>query len=254
MTPTPRGGDRRGWFRRRRPAPAVGITAAERKAQRMREEHRAQATPASDRLGAFRRRGDRRTDPPGSIRHSGGLLVLVATVAACGSGQVERSGAPQTGYITGTGAVETIQPIDRRLAPNLTRTTLDGSTYTLAGDLGQIVVINVWGSWCAPCRKEAPALRRLSEELAPRGVQFIGINTRDTAAGAMTFVKEFGISYPSVIDTDGRLLLAFRSNLPPAAIPSTLIIDREGRTAARVIGGISELSLRDLIRQIADET
>lgn len=142
---------------------------------------------------------------------------------------------------------------DREPAPAFSGPTLDGEQFDLAEQAGDVVVLNVWGSWCAPCRAEAPALAAVAEQTADDGVVFIGVNTRDTTTAAQAFEDEFAVPYPSVVDTDGRLLLAFRDTLPPAAIPSTLIVDRDGDMAARVLGEITETSLRDLVTDIAAE-
>ena len=88
------------------------------------------------------------------------------------------------------------------------------------------------------------------QEYAGRGVQFVGLDTRDTLAAARAFVETYGITYPNVIDTDGRLQLLFADTLPPQAIPSTLVIDQQGRVAARALGRISAASLRGLIEPL----
>jgi thiol-disulfide isomerase/thioredoxin len=181
------------------------------------------------------------------------IAVAAFLLTGCGDGQVQRTdSANETRYISGSG-ITTIAPEDRTAAPSFSGPTLDGRSFDLAAQKGKVVVLNVWGSWCPPCRKEAPALQSASEALAPDGVQFVGINTRDTPQGAQGYVAEFGITYPSVVDTDGQRLLAFRETLPPTAIPSTLIIDREGRLAARILGPITEISLRDIVTQVANE-
>lgn len=183
-------------------------------------------------------------------------VLLVAALGlglvGCGSdGRVEP--AAEAGFVQGGGVVTVIDPDDREPAPAFAGSTLDGATVDLADQRGDVVVMNVWGSWCAPCRAEAPALAAVAEETDDDGVVFLGVNTRDTKTAATAFEDEFGIEYPSVVDSDGRLLLAFRDTLPPAAIPSTLVVDREGRMAARVIGPISESSLLSLVTEVAEE-
>lgn len=177
-------------------------------------------------------------------------------VAGCSDGQVQRSDdAAQIGYIQGS-SVTTISPADREPAPEFGGPILgeDGSEFDLAEAKGEIVVLNVWGSWCPPCRKEAPALQAVHEELADEGVRFVGVNTRDpNTTDAVHFEEEFGITYPSVVDTDGRRLLAFRDTLPPNAIPTTLVIDRDGNLAARVLGEVTDTTLRELIGDVLAE-
>ncbi len=179
-------------------------------------------------------------------------VAIALSLSACGSdGRVEQ--ASQAGFVQGGGVVTIVEPGDREPAPAFSGPTLDGGSFDLADERGNVVVLNVWGSWCAPCRAEAPALASVAEQTADDGVVFIGVNTRDTETAALAFEDEFDVPYPSVVDTDGRRLLAFRGTLPPAAIPSTLVVDRDGGMAARVLGEISETSLLDLVTEVAGE-
>lgn len=181
------------------------------------------------------------------------LLLMAMVLTGCGGdGRVEP--AAQAGFVSGGGVVTLIEPQNREAAPPFFGPTLDGGEFDLSAQSGNVVVLNVWGSWCAPCRAEAPGFVAVSEQTAEDGVVFVGVNTRDTPTAAQAFEDEFGISYPSVVDPDGRLLLAFRDTLPPAAIPSTLVVDREGRMAARVVGPITETSLADLVTDVAEES
>ena len=178
------------------------------------------------------------------------LLVLAATVlalTACGGAEATDSGA---GFVGGDGSIVLIDPSDRVPAPELTGKTLNGDTYSLADDLGDVVVMNVWASWCAPCRAEAPELEEIWTDVQKDGVQFIGLNTRDSELAAQRFVETMGLTFPSVQDTDGRLQLLFADSLPPQAIPSTLVIDREGRVAARMLGKVSAATLRGVIDEV----
>jgi thiol-disulfide isomerase/thioredoxin len=180
-------------------------------------------------------------------------LVLAggALVGCSGDGRVEP--ADSAGFVQGSGVVTVVPPDDRDPAPDFVGPLLDGGTFDLAEARGDVVVLNVWGSWCAPCRAEAPDLVAVAKATQDDGVQFVGVNTRDTTTAAQAFEKEFDVPYGSVVDGDGRLLLAFRDTLPPAAIPSTLVIDREGRMAARVVGPITQTSLADLVDEVAQE-
>ncbi len=143
-----------------------------------------------------------------------------------------------------------IDPDDRVAGPALTGSTLNGADFALADYRGDIVVLNVWASWCAPCRAEAPELQEVWEEVETEGVQFIGLNTRDSNTAARGFVETMGLTFPSVEDTDGRLQLLFADSLPPQAIPSTLVIDREGQVAARALGKVSASTLRGMIEEV----
>ena len=196
------------------------------------------------------------------IRRAALAAVVVPAVvgtglvlAGCSDGQVGRSDdTGQSGYIDGPGTVGTYAPADRKPAPEFSGTLLGGGEFDLASALGDVVVLNVWGSWCPPCRTEAPGLQAVSEALADDGVRFVGVNVRDFDQQApLAFEDEFGITYPSVYDPKGDALLAFRKTVPPNAIPSTLVIDRQGRIAAKVIGPIGETSLTDLVTEIASE-
>lgn len=173
--------------------------------------------------------------------------LLLAGCSGTGSGSGDRASGDDTRIVTGSGTVTTIPPAERKDAPDLTGETLDGKQVSLADYEGKVVVLNVWGSWCAPCRKEAPHLAAAARSLAPKGVAFLGINTRDgTVEPAQAFQRTYDLPYPSVFDPDGDLLLGFRESLPPSAIPSTLVIDKEGRVAARVLGTVTQNTLEQL--------
>ena len=187
------------------------------------------------------------------VRIQMAALTAVALLALTGCSSGSSSEATGTSFVAGDGSIVILDPTERVAAPDLVGTTLDGQQLSSAGLAGDVLVVNVWASWCAPCRSEAPSLERLSKEFADQGVSFIGLNTRDSDTSARSFVERFGISYPNVVDRDGVLQLGFRDSLPPRAIPSTLVIDRSGRVAARVLGAVSESSLRGVIEAVADE-
>ncbi len=183
-----------------------------------------------------------------------GALVLAGCSAATGAGTPVDQ--PDQNYVSGSGAITEVAPADRGDPIELSGQTLDGDTLDLAGLRGQVVVVNVWGSWCPPCRKEAPVLKAVSDDLAPTkdsDVAFVGIDTRDSDAAASAFVDNVGLSYPNVVDPDGVLLLAFHGDINPQAIPSTLVLDRQGRVAARVVGEVTEGTLRAIIAPVVAE-
>ena len=182
-----------------------------------------------------------------------GVLLLVLTgCTTTGADEGTRSGG-QEGYVGVQRNLTQIAPADRTELPAVSGTSLEGEPLSTADFRGQVVVVNVWGSWCAPCRAEAPALAGASAATEGRA-QFVGITTRDSdPAQARAFVRAFGIGYPSIFDPDGKALLVFAGTLPPSAIPSTLIIDEQGRLAARVLGEISELTLVAMIDEVAAE-
>lgn len=161
------------------------------------------------------------------------------------------AGGDALGFQAGDGTVTIVQPDQREPAPVLTGDTLDGGTVSTADFAGTVIVINVWGSWCAPCRAEAPELVEAAAQLG-EAASFLGVNTRDLdVAPARAFERAFELSYPSIFDPDGRLLLDF-AQLPPKAIPSTLVIDAEGRVAARVLGEVDAATLVGIVGDVMD--
>lgn len=174
-------------------------------------------------------------------------LVSIVFLTACGGAAATDTGS---GFVGGDGSIVVIDPGQRVPAPALSGTTLDGKPFDIARYRGDIVVLNVWASWCAPCRAEAPELEEVWKDVQGRGVQFVGLNTRDSELSAQRFVQTMGLTFPSVQDTDGRLQLLFSDSLPPQAIPSTLVIDRDGYVAARILGKASAATLRGVIDEV----
>ncbi|MET9833554.1 TlpA disulfide reductase family protein [Streptomyces sp. NPDC006385] len=138
------------------------------------------------------------------------------------------------------------------MTPTLKGTTLDGDQVDIADIRGQILVINIWGSWCAPCRKEAPELVKLHKETEPLGVRFLGIDIRDNKSAAKAFERTYGIAYPSIFDPDGRTVTGFKQ-MAPRAVPTTYVLDKEGRVAALSIGPLTYRDFYPIIRDIAAE-
>ena len=123
-----------------------------------------------------------------------------------------------------------------RPAPPLAGRTLDGDTLDLADYRGEVVLVNVWASWCAPCRREYPVLEQASRELEPYGLQVIGINTQDTNEDASAFLAELGgANFPSVVDPDGRIAVEWGT----FGVPETFVVDRDGRLRSKVVGAVS---------------
>lgn len=154
------------------------------------------------------------------------------------------------GYVAGDGTIETIAAGKRQTSIRVQGTTLEGRPLDTATYLGKLVVINTWGSWCPPCNAEAPALQRTWESVRQRGVQFVGIDLREGTAAGKAFQRKYGITYPSL--TDGT---AIQPQLKgkAASTPSTLLIDRQGRLAARVSGQVDQSTLRALLDEVLKE-
>ena len=187
------------------------------------------------------------------------IVVASASLAACSSNPLAdqyRAGSGKN-YIAGDGSVTEIPPQNRSAGIVFSGTTIDDQPLSSADLRGRVVVVNFWYAGCAPCRAEAPDLQAVyeAETTADRPVTFVGVNVRDQAATAMSFNTTFGITYPTVTDQLGSIQLAFASNVPPNAVPTTLILDAQGRVAARVLGAIAEPSILEaLIDSVVAET
>ncbi|MER7750609.1 TlpA disulfide reductase family protein [Kitasatospora sp. NPDC097643] len=177
-------------------------------------------------------------------------------LTGCSSSGSSGSGESQLGFVTVKGTnVSKADPGHRQDAPDISGETLDGAQVKLSDYRGKVVVLNVWGSWCGPCRGEADDLQRVSEKYKDQGVQFLGINTRDTEkTNAVRFEQEKGVTYPSIFDPAGTQLLKFpKGSLNPQSIPTTLIVDRDGRLAARAVGGTVEDALESILQPVVAE-
>ena len=168
------------------------------------------------------------------------MLMLVG----CSNGGASKA---EESYISGDGAVTYIKANDRIPAPTISGKTLLGNNYTYS--VGSVAVVNVWASWCSPCRAEEPALSELA--LMYPDIAFIGILTRDNPVNAEAFVRKRNVPYPTLIDD--AVLFGFRESLPANAIPTTVLIDKQGNVAARISGAVTVSSLRDLIEKVLAE-
>jgi len=184
------------------------------------------------------------------------LLLLGAS--GCGedpnSVAAQAKAGDQKGYVSGDGAIESI-PAEKRGKPvELKGTLLDGSPWDAAATRGKVLVLNVWGSWCAPCVAEAPALQKawtdLQGDKAP--AEFVGIDFREDPARGAAFAKKAGVTYPSLSDESGVAILALQGKAP--TVPTTLVLDTQGRIAARVNGPATASTLRGLVDDVVAES
>jgi thiol-disulfide isomerase/thioredoxin len=189
-----------------------------------------------------------------AVLSTAGVAVAALVLSACSSGGTS-GGSGNTNFITGSDGIATVKKGDRQAAPDLSGKTIDGKTLDTADYKGKVLVVNVWGSWCSPCRAEADNLVQVAKATAGKGVQFVGLNTRDTSTEpAVAFEKKYAVPYPSLYDPTGRLMLRFKKGtLNPQAIPSTIVIDRDGKIAARALQALSEDKLREMLDPVIAE-
>lgn len=184
-------------------------------------------------------------------------LAAVLAVAGCSDGgntiaEQARAG-DQKGYISGDGSVQQVAPEDREIQIDLQGTTLEGEAWRSADHRDSVVVVNVWGSWCGPCKAEAPDLQAAYEHFTQAGdpVTFIGVNDRDGVETAKAFEEAMGIGYPSLADDGGQTLAALQGWANPR--PTTLLLDEAGQVAARVAGPVDDATLVGLVEDVLAE-
>jgi thiol-disulfide isomerase/thioredoxin len=184
-----------------------------------------------------------------------GAAALGLVLAACSSSSSSGTSTQGSNFVAGNGQITTVKPADRKAAPDISGQTVAGGHTSLSAYRGKVVVINIWGSWCAPCRAEAPNLVSVAAAEAPKGVQFLGINTRDLDRNnAVRFDRTFKVTYPSLFDPYGKQILRFpKGSLNPQSLPATIVVDRQGRVAARALTALSEEQLTKLVDPVAAE-
>ncbi|SEP90727.1 MULTISPECIES: TlpA disulfide reductase family protein [Micrococcaceae] len=187
-----------------------------------------------------------------SVLAAGGLALTALTLGLSACAQQDalaeqaRAGDNKN-YVAGDGSVTEFAAADRKSPVQVNGTLFDGTTVAPADFQGKVTVLNFWFAACAPCRVEAPILEELHQEFKPQGVQFFGVNLRDEKPTAEAFEKSFNLTYPSFDDKDGGVLLAVSGLVPPGAVPTTLVLDKQGRVASRVLGEIQKGTLKTLI-------
>jgi thiol-disulfide isomerase/thioredoxin len=186
----------------------------------------------------------------GAVRVGTAALLVVLALSGCAED-------PQLGdyndgsgknYVGSGGAVLEIDRGGRAEPVQWEGVLENGEAVSSTDTLGQVSVLNFWYAACAPCRAEAPDLESLHQEFADQSVAFLGVNLRDQSATAIAFAEEFGVTYPSVIDAnDANVQLAYASTVPAKSVPTTLVLDREGRVAARILGRLATTSILESI-------
>ncbi len=153
-----------------------------------------------------------------------------------------------TGYASADGTITEFAPGDRGESIMFEGTTDEGNPVSSSDYAGEVLVVNFWYAACAPCRVEAPDLAALSAKYQDAGASFLGVNVYDQPETSLAFARNFDIAYPSIIDANsGAVRLAFAGHAPPSAVPTTLVMDKQGRVGARFIGLIDEPSILDTI-------
>lgn len=156
------------------------------------------------------------------------------------------------GAAAGQPALTWVAPADRTAVGSLPGTLIDGSAYDVNDHRGHVVVVNFWGSWCGPCVAEAPALEQVYRDYHARGLDMVGIDIRDNKASATAFIRDHALTYPMVFDPANTLALRLHG-IAPNVTPTTVVIDRQGRVAARQSGAILYTTLRDVVQRALRE-
>ncbi|MGY2003172.1 TlpA family protein disulfide reductase [Blastococcus sp. SYSU DS1024] len=181
------------------------------------------------------------------------LAGALLTGCSTGSDAVDINNGGEFRFVEGTPAGELIPADERATAPEFAGTLLGGGEFSSAALAGDVAVLNFWGSWCGPCRIETPEFQEVYAEVRDEGVQFVGLNVKETDEQfALAFVERFGIEFPSVYDPRGEVALAFR-DYPANAVPSTIVLDRRGRVAAVYTGAVAQDDLRAVLDLVQAE-
>ena len=182
------------------------------------------------------------------------LLGAALLVTGCtGKDAVDVNNGGEFRFVAGTPAGEVIPPKDRAAAPEFSGVLLDGGEFSSAELAGSVAVLNFWGSWCGPCRVETPEFQKVYADVRNEGVQFLGLNVKETSEQfAVAFVDRFGIEFPSLYDPRGEVALAFR-DYPANAIPSTIVLDRDGRVAAVYTAAVKPEDLQTVVDRVVKE-
>ena len=178
-------------------------------------------------------------------------LALVGCTPSVSGGWTE--GGENAGYVSGDLSVTTWEPADRKGPVEITGTDFAGQPVDTSAWLGDVVVLNTWYAACPPCRAEAPDLVAAANDYADDGVHVLGINFTDDAGAALAFERTFSVPYPSVADTQSTAVAALQGTVALDAVPTTVLLDRDGKVAARILGRADDSTLRALIDDMLAE-
>jgi peroxiredoxin len=186
------------------------------------------------------------------IAASVGAVALAITLVLTGcTANDSLTGSVHDNYTSADGSITTIRAQDRGAPIDFTGPSDTGEKISSTSHLGQVVVVNFWYSSCAPCRTEAPLLEKSYQKLQASKVYFVGVNTFDQPDTSRTFAAAHGLTYPSIIDVNsGAVRLAFAGKMAPTNTPTTIVLDQQGRIAARVLG---ELDSASILNQLVND-
>ena len=179
--------------------------------------------------------------------------ALLLAGCSTGSDAVDVNNGGEFRFVAGTPAGEVIPPDERASAPEFSGELLGGGEFSSTELAGDVAVLNFWGSWCGPCRVETPQFQEVYAEVRDDGVEFLGLNVKENDEQfALAFVDRYGIEFPSLYDPRGEVALAFR-DYPASAIPSTIVLDRQGRVAARALKPLQASDLTKILDPLIAE-